>query len=75
MLLNTSETIDSKAVWLQCGMEQDLSFLILFRHRHKDKAEALVAGMYAIRSQRPCAPGVLASHSIMFAIEEEVGES
>ena len=62
MLLNTSETIDSKAVWLQCGM------------RHKDKAEALVASMYAIRSQRPCAPGVLASHSIMFAIEEEVGE-
>ena len=51
-----------------------LFFLILFLHRHKDKAEALVAGMYAIRSQRPCAPGVLASHSIMFAIEEEVGE-
>ena len=51
-----------------------LSFLILFLHRHKDKAEALVASMYAIRSQRPCAPGVLASHSIMFAIEEEVGE-
>ena len=28
MLLNTSETIDSKAVWFQCGMKQDLSFLI-----------------------------------------------
>lgn len=31
--------------------------------------------MYAIRSQRPCAPGVLTSYSVMFAIEEEVGEA